>query len=217
MYFVGAASAFGITTLLPLNVPVEMPLMNCNETISAQIPVKLRGEIYSCGADNAILISCPRTTFGDRVFDECRSKNQKLPCDSVSVIGPLFCENSTLYSVTPIVCESTSSSAITFIAEGTTMTVTETILNCFYGQFPDPLASFVPTTEEPVTDKSLSLGAKIHVFLLTIMGKNDVLNAEASEIKQTQVLPPNATPWIPEALTIPPGEEISIEESLEDY
>ncbi|CRK93766.1 CLUMA_CG007294, isoform A, partial [Clunio marinus] len=56
---VGAATAFGLASLLPLNVPENKPLMYCNTTEIAQTRIKLYENIYSC-VNKSILISCPK-------------------------------------------------------------------------------------------------------------------------------------------------------------
>lgn len=199
---VGAATAFGLASLLPLNVPVNKPLMYCNSTDIAQTQIKFEGNIYFC-ANNSIAISCPRSvTFDNTTFDECLSQNKTLQCDLKDDVENVYCTNGTLLNRVATMCNSTT------MLNGTNTNETTPILNCYPGSLPDQQAAFIPT-EAPITtttEKQLSIGAKMHIFFLKLIGKGDVL-----EKKETTESPFEANPrlsseakWIPEALTIPP-------------
>jgi hypothetical protein len=203
---VGAATAFGLASLLPLNVPANKPLMYCDNTEVAQNPIYLDSNIYSC-VNETITISCPRMAENSTIIDEC--SNQTMKCDLEQSSENLYCSQGTLFSQSPIFCNSTT------LHNGTT--VNETILNCYQGQLSEALASFVPTTttEAPITtttEKQLSWKAKTHIFFMKLIGKSDVVKKAQTATTTLApidksprfVLAENETAWVPEALTIPP-------------
>lgn len=152
---------------------------------------------------------CPRTLENATIIDECL--NSVMTCDSKELeeTRDLHCTNATLISKTPIVCNST------IILNGTNVNETTTILNCYYGALPEKMAAFIPTTttEAPITtttEKSLSMGARIHIFFLKLVGKGEVVE-KVTTTTMTPIeedprfgLKDNETLWVPEALTIPP-------------
>jgi hypothetical protein len=203
----GAATAFGLTSLLPLNVPSNKPLMYCNSTDVAQTQIRLDYNIYSC-VNNTVAISCPRSLENSTVIDECLHKT--MDCDVKEFSENLYCTNGTLISQASVFCNSTT------VLNGTNVNETTTILDCYQGAISEALASFIPTTttEAPITtttEKSLSMGAKIHVFFMKLIGKSDVVEkaratTTPSPIEESPrfILKENETMWVPEALTIPP-------------
>jgi hypothetical protein len=202
---VGAATAFGLASLLPLNVPANKPLMYCNGTDVAQNPIYLDFNIYSC-ANESVAMSCPRMAENSTVIDECL--NQTMICDTEQTTENLYCTNGTLLSRSPIFCNSIT------LQNGTN--VNQTTLNCYQGQISQAMASFIPTTTTeapivPATEKELSLKSKIHVFFMKLVGKSDIIEkaqtpTTAAPIDENPrfVLKENETLWVPEALTIPP-------------
>lgn len=203
---VGAATAFGLTSLLPLNVPSTKPLMYCNTTEITQTQIKLEDNIYSC-VNNSIAMSCPRSLENSTIIDACA--NKIMECDLPESLENLFCTNATLVSRSGTLCNST------IVLNGTNVNETTTILNCYPGLLADKLTAFIPTTttEAPLvttTEKNLSLGAKIHVFFLKLIGKSEVLKKETTTVAPSIEDDPrlglkeNETAWVPEALTIPP-------------
>jgi hypothetical protein len=208
---VGAATAFGLVSLLPLNVPANKPIMYCNNTDLAQAQVKINNEtLYQC-INGTFVASCPKIVVGENetIVDEC--KKQSMMCDNNA--SDIYCSNGTLLSKNTIFCNSTT------VLNGTVqLNETTTILNCYNGELPQSQASFIPTTttEAPVTtttEKSLSFGAKMHVWFMKLIGKSDVLEkppttttstTESPEIPQLALDEGNKTQWTPEALTIPP-------------
>ena len=205
---VGAATAFGLVSLLPLNVPSNKPLMYCNNTDIAQSPIALDFNIYSC-VNDSIAVSCPRILENSTIIDECLHKNMK--CDVEKTSDNLYCSNGTLLSQSPIVCNSTT------LQNGTMLNETTTIINCYQGSVAAALASSIPITitEAPIvptTERELSLTAKMHIFFMRLVGKSDLV--EKAQTATTTVSPiediprfvlkENETMWIPEALTIPP-------------
>lgn len=183
--------------------------MYCNITFIAQTQIKLDDNIYSC-TNQSVAISCPRSLDNETIIDDCLSSNKTMECGLEDPATNLYCTNGTLISRMPIVCNSTT------VLNGTNVNETTTILNCYHGQLPDKLAAFIPTTstEAPVTtttERSLSMGAKIHVFFLKLIGKGDVLQKTTTTTTPAPVeddprlgLKANETAWIPEALTIAP-------------
>lgn len=202
----GAATAFGLASLLPLNVPSSKPLMYCNTTEIMQTQIKLEDNIYSC-VNNSIAMSCPRSLENSTIIDACA--NKIMECDLADSLENLFCTNATLVSRSGTLCNST------IVLNGTNVNETTTILNCYPGLLADKLTAFIPTTttEAPIvttTERSLSLGAKIHVFFLKLIGKSEVLKKETTTVAPSIKDDPrlglkeNETAWVPEALTIPP-------------
>lgn len=201
-----------MATLLPLNVPADKPLLYCNVTGVAQTHVQLDENVYSC-ANQSIAISCPRTVE-NATTDVCT--NTTMECDlKTGELETYYCTNATLLSRASLVCNSTT------ILNGTNVNETTTILNCYRGSLPVKLASFIPTTtttEAPITtttEKQLSLGARIHIFFVKLVGNGHILDTTTSAPTTTTALPiddddprlqlsGNQTPWVPEALTIPP-------------
>lgn len=181
----GAATAFGLSTLLPLNVPASMPLLYCNGIEVAQQPIKIGSEIFACG-NMTVEILCSKVS---EFSDQCSSETME--CD-VEGDSPLYCSNSTLMANSSMFCNSTTEHKT-----GETMKV----LNCYEGELPELMTSFIPTTTvEP--ERDLSIGAIVHVLMMYAMGRSDEMNAVTST---TQDPPTEAEkPWVPEALVIPP-------------
>ena len=200
---VGAATAFGLASLLPLNVPVNKPLMYCNTTDIAQTQIKFEGNIYFC-ANNSIAISCPRSVLSDNTtFDECLSENKTLQCDLKDNVENVYCTNGTLLNREATMCNSTT------MLNGTNANETTPILNCYLGFLPDQQASFIPslTTEAPITttEKQSSFGADLYSYFLKIFSENDDLEeASVSESSEEYDFMPNTkAAWVPVALAMP--------------
>jgi len=140
---------------------------------------------------------------------ECVNKNIQCDLKDEEIIGSIYCSSGTLMSKSLIFCNSTT------LLNGTNVNETTTILNCYEGQLPESQAAFIPTTtttQRPTTttEKSLSFGAKIHMFFLRVIGKSD----SADKTITTTPVPEVTTikdSWVPEALTIPPETTISPE------
>lgn len=134
--------------------------------------------------------------------------NKIMECDlKEPTADSLYCTNGTLLSRDSIICNSTTA------LNGTNINQTITTLNCLYGKLPDASASFIPTTLPPpeaTTEKELSFGAKVHVFLMKLIGKGDVLEKKETTTPFPKVEVPISSlnsseeKWIPEALTLPP-------------
>ncbi|CRK93765.1 CLUMA_CG007293, isoform A, partial [Clunio marinus] len=214
---VGAATAFGLVSLLPLNVPAEKPLLYCNTTELYQTQIKLEDVTYFC-MNKTVMISCPKTLENLTIVDECIKGNMGLENSTLlnaSLVQQsnenIYTTNGTLFSRYPVVCNSTT------LLNGTNLNETTTILNCYEGEINAKLASFIPTTttEAPVTtttEKSLSIPSRIHVFFMKMIGRGDALE----KITTTTLPPPtttddprlalkeNDTIWAPEAMTSGP-------------
>ncbi|KAL7042503.1 hypothetical protein ACKWTF_001167 [Chironomus riparius] len=205
---IGAATAFGLVSLLPLNVPANKPLMYCNNTELMQSQIQINNQhIYQC-INNTIEMSCSRKVLENQTEvhenqTECVNKKMQCNLKEDEIAGSVYCSNGTLMSKNLIFCNSTT------LLNGTNVNETTTILNCYEGQLPESQAAFIPTTtttQAPITttEKSLSFGAKVHMFFLRIIGKGD---AAEKEITTTTEMPEMTTvkdSWVPEALTIPP-------------
>lgn len=184
----GAATAFGLATLLPLNIPANKPLMYCNHKNIAQMPIQIDDSIYTCVGDK-IVVSC--AIVNERCFSRI------MECDLKNNFESLSCTNAMLISRMPIVCDSTR------IRDTPNLTV----LDCFEGELSEAMAAFIPTTTKAPSVKGPSFGAIVHVFLLHLIGKGEVLKKEisATKLSTDQAIPmrENESPWIPEALTMP--------------
>lgn len=195
----GAATAFGVTTLLPLNVPNGKSLLFCKGMNIAQDQIMLNGngKVYTC-IDDRIQKSCP--IFGD----DSRVNIQFLECDR-NERPSTFCTDCELTSKSDVVCNST------FEYFDVSFQANKRVLECFSGLYPENLASFIPTTTvaAPV-EKELSAEANIHIFLLKLIGMSDVLETTARQPEKDphEGLEEGQVPWTPEAMTFPPGFEV---------
>lgn len=185
----GAATAFGLACLLPLNVPSKMPLMYCDEdTELKQAQISINNQtLYDC-VNGTIEVSC-LNNFEDAA-NEKHCLNKTMECYFNDVDQPtetVYCFDGTLISSTHIFCNSSTS------LNETTANETTTILNCFFGQLPEHQAAFIPTTTwRPTTaitsEKPFSFGATVHMFILNLIGKGDAMQKPKDS-------------WIPEELT----------------
>lgn len=201
---VGAATAFGLVSLLPLNVPANKPLMYCNKKSSemSQAHILINGNVYECINETITISNYECLQLSNETNESTSDESVELANNSTSSCNEksfqcdgdenIFCRNGTLLSQNDIFCNST-----TFI-NGTANLNQSIILNCYEGKLAESLVGFIPTTEAPTTPKSLSFPAKMHVFLLRVIGKEYVI------IKPPPATPePNDLQWIPEALTFP--------------
>ncbi|CRL03836.1 CLUMA_CG016757, isoform A [Clunio marinus] len=207
---VGAATAFGLISLLPLNVPAFKPLMYCNGTEFAQSPINIDDKIYRCSNKSILISSCDFINENQVFNEDDKCVNKTMECHSKHSNDEIFCDNGTLLSRSSLVCNST-----TFL-NGTKNNETLTILNCFKGEINAKLASFIPTTttEEPsttTTEKNLSVPSRIHVFFMKIIGKEEALKKITTTSTTTTTtddprlaLKEDDKLWAPEAMTIPP-------------
>ncbi|CAG9798087.1 unnamed protein product [Chironomus riparius] len=199
---VGAAKAFGLVSLLPLNVPPGKPLMYCGNTDLIQSQIRINKEAtYVC--NNAkIEISCKKS-FENQLDHGC--KNEVMQCDlQYGVAGAIYCSQDTLFSKNHIFCDTTAT------VDRKDLNETMTIVNCYKGQLPKSQASFVPTTTSTTehsyfnifttTPKPLSFKANLHVFLINLIGKSDALETTTPDVYPFT----GRNAWHPEALTIPP-------------
>lgn len=168
-----AATAFGLRSLLPLNVPPRMPLIYCkrSEYQMKQATIELDGESYFCRKDEFI-ISC--TGNGH----ECLSSSTKL----------FFCDGA-LRSTVHIFCNATRY----------TSRKMGKVLECFYGKLKSEAASFIPvkvplpsTTSVDEESSSLSFAAKMHSLLLKLIGKHD-LHEVKEWVPQALIMPRTTT------------------------
>lgn len=176
----------------------------------AQTLIQLDGNIYSC-ANATVTISCPRTYENGTVVDECLFKT--MGCDLQDDVAKHYCTNGTLISRMSTVCNSTT------LLNGTNVNETSTVLNCYEGELPLALAGFIPTTTTmaPIittTERSLSVGARMHIFFLKLIGKGDSVEKKTTTPAPVEddprfLLKENETAWIPEALTIPPETTVA--------
>lgn len=191
---VGAASAFGLTTLLPLNVPEDEPLMYCPNPDLEQAKIQLDGKIYFC-IDSFIHIECLQdvavsSTSAEESSKQNCSSNQFL-CDSAEIDDTINCKDGALISSQPVVCVEEDLS----------------ILECYFGELPIRSASFIPTTENPfpqTTEKSVeedSFIDNIKNYFLNLFGMN-TKRVETSETTTNAIFTDDETVWIPDALPV---------------
>ncbi|CAO1356574.1 unnamed protein product [Diamesa tonsa] len=142
---VGAATAFGIYSLLPLNVPSGKPVLSCNATELQQTEINFNGTTYGC-SNKAITISLGKS----------------LECDKKKDASLVYCTNGTLIVKEDIFCPDT-----TYINETNT-----NVLNCYSGLLPDEVASSIPT-ESPIVvpPKPATTGQKVQYFIKWWFGK----------------------------------------------
>lgn len=172
-----AATAFGLRSLLPLNVPPRMPLIYCkrSEYQMKQATIELDGEFYFCRKDKFI-IGCSISSRNDNGH-ECLSTSTKL----------FFCDGA-IRSNLHIFCNATRY----------TSRVMGRTLECYYGKLKSESASFIPVKVTPPlpstsavkVKSSLSFSAQMHKFLMKLIGYSSEIESDAME-------------WIPEALIMP--------------
>lgn len=193
----GAATAFGLVSLLPLNVPSYKPLMYCNATGEvSQSPIRIGDLIYAC-SNKSVIMSCPQRLENNTIVDPCVEANQTLTCDLNTPQYSLSCTNGTLLSSLPMVCNTTLEVNVPNSNE------TSTVLFCYHGELlNERQAASIPTTttEAPVEPKPGYL-ARVHLFFLNLIGKGDDIKKTSATTTES---PYTGPVWIPEPLTIPP-------------
>lgn len=198
-FVLGAASAFGLTTLLPLNIPKRQPLIYCPNQELEQARIKLDGKFYSC-IDAYIQIECSNdepisTTAGENDSGE-GCVDRKVSTGAEDIDEALIYMDGVLMSTLPIVCDS-----ITGNEDSTT-------IDCYYGELPLQMTSFIPTTENPVTTteravESIPWYKKVQKFFCNLFRLNDKSSSEipeTSDKKSDDLFDSDA--WYPDALTL---------------
>lgn len=177
---IGAAAAFGVNTLLPLNVPIGKPLMYCNTSPLAQDLIKIENFVYSC-VQGSFSVSCPHILEDGQVGDDCSDSDVILQCNSAPLmteLAEIYCSDGTLLSTSPIVCNSSMEFNQTVFVDGSSGDETLTVVQCYFGELPKDQASFVPTTYlETLLVQGLLMIKKSHEAILH--------RIEASESKNT--------------------------------
>lgn len=210
---VGAATAFGLASLLPLNVPADKPLMYCDKNSSdiAQAQILINGKVYQC-VNETILVTNLKCLNNTKSPEENETENVNECNDGSSKIlqcypyrtDKIYCSNGTLLSRADIFCNSTT------LINGTS---NETALTCFEGQLAKKQTAFIPTTTQKpaaTTEKSLSFAARTHLWFLKLIGKGDVIE------KTTTTEAPDKMQWVPEAMTFPPVVDEKLQNLSED-
>jgi len=191
IFFSGAATAFGLVSLLPLNVPPGKPLMYCGNTDLIQSKIQFNYEdTYVC-KNKRIEIEYSKS------LNELDLEwvNEVVQCDLKNgIIENIYCSQGTLFSKTHMYCDESRKDSNDIVT-----------VYCHEGQLPKSQTSFIPTTSTtteysffPTTPKPLSFNANVHVFLLKLMGKSDVLETTTPESFPY----PDSYAWHPEALTM---------------
>jgi hypothetical protein len=194
---VGAATAFGLVSLLPLNVPINKPLMYCKKETEdlAQAKILINDIVYECYENEIIMTdfdcfkvfarnSNPRTKRG-----VCLGDQTPLQCGFEENI---HCIDQTLLSRSNVYCNST------------TKVFEQELINCYEGKLDTKKSSFIPTPKKNMEENSFSLAAQIHIFLLKMLGKGEIF----------QKPEPSDDDWLPEALTIRPETETTTQKMI---
>jgi hypothetical protein len=203
----GAARAFGLKTLLPLNVPKGQPLMYCPDKNLQQAKIQLDGKLYSC-LDSTLQVDCiptnkmstELTTEETVEGDDCVNKSSTCNESFENIDEFLFCDSGVFASSFPVVCDSS-----TFSIEDD-----ESTLNCYYGQLPEDLTSFIPTTEDPNEDempqKTFVNPSPIHrvvsFFVDLFVSKEKVSEVEIVTEPPVVYTFENTTEWLPSAFAV---------------
>lgn len=108
----GAATAFGVYSLLPLNVPPGKPLLSCNTTMLNQIDMMFNDKIYTC-VNGTIAFACPLTA--EEKFNltgvavPIVSTTTMLPIDSTTIISTTTAFLSTTQESVSVLSDTTTS------------------------------------------------------------------------------------------------------------
>lgn len=208
---IGAAKAFGLKTLLPLNVHVGEPLMYCPDKNLQQAKINLDGKHYSCLGE-VLNIECATSTESTTTqasemtenlekTETCLNKLAACNENAEKFDANLFCSSGAFSSSLPIVCDS---------VKDLHDEDSEMVLNCHFGHLPEELTSFIPTTEDPIIETlDDSPPEKNYVyetvsFFVDLFKKSETKTAhkkvsqEPIEIYTFE----NTTEWLPSALAI---------------
>jgi hypothetical protein len=179
----GAAIAFGLETLLPLNIPAKSPLMYCKSAHELrQNQIKLNGRIYSCKNGGVLSAECDER-------DSCDG-NASI-CNNDSGINEISCINGTLYSRVEMFCNQSDTHNHGSGGDNG-------LLRCFIGQLPSDTTSFIPTIRPAVLQTGgQSSFAKFANFFLDLVGLASEEQEEAVEVMTTR------SNWVPKPLEIP--------------
>lgn len=168
--------------------------MYCNGTEIAQAQIQFGDKIYSCGSNSV------QFTLLEDLNNSSKPSSIEMECnvfEGKDLNQTFYCEDKTLISKVPIVCNSTREMRSKNSEESVT------VLQCYEGSLPIGMTGFIPTTTTEAPEKSLSFGAKVHVFFLHLIGKGDVLETKSKADEDPRLsLKDDETPWIPEALPI---------------
>lgn len=142
---IGAATAFGVYSLLPLNVPSGKPILSCNATGLQQAQINFNGTTYGCLSKSVTM-----------------NQGASLECDKKKDLSTIYCTNGTLIIREDIFCPEA-----TFINETNSF-----VLNCFSGLLPDEMASSIPTESLIIVPKKPeTTGQKVQYFIKWWFGK----------------------------------------------
>lgn len=211
----GAATAFGLESLLPLRVPANQPLMYCGNTNLNQTAIRMDyDDVFTCNKNENKFEIWSANNYRNIVT----SMNRKMQCDlkSHEVNGKFYCKNGTLYIKQPMKCLSKI-----LIKRRNEESY---VLECAEGELPSHLGSFIPTTTpsaymltSTTTQKPLSLGAKTHIFMLKLMGKFDVVEPDTNTARTSEIFPSSDQfAWHPVPLTKPPEHTTSYAVTIKD-
>lgn len=199
-----AATAFGLKTLLPLNVPGGEPLMYCPNKMLKQSKIQIDEKLFWC-FEEELQVDCVKKAQENSKeivenFETEDCANQTVEC-SVSleqIDENLLCDSGVFQSKLPVVCDS---------AESFDDDEESTLLQCHYGQLSEALASFIPTTEDPLIENFVE-GPPEKNFVYDVVSffvdffvpqsKKAVENDQATENYTFE----NTTEWLPDAVAM---------------
>jgi hypothetical protein len=186
--------------LLPLNIPEDEPLIYCPEGNLIQSQIKLENIIYEC--ENEKIKSTCLETDEDilKVATESSSTTQiPLTCEqkAFDVANLHYYSTGILSSSFPIVCNATESA-----------NNVKTTLNCYFGELPPYLASFIPTTESSMSQTTtpkndVGFFTKTENFFRNLFGMSK--DEEKFVEETTEFNYKNGIDWVPEALPVDLG------------
>ena len=151
----GAATAFGVYSLLPLNVPSGRPILSCNATDLQQAQINFNDATYGCFNKKITILL-----------------GETLKYDQKKVDSIISYTNGTLIIMEDIFCNDTA-----FINQ-----TNQNVLYCFSGLLPDQIASSIPADYPIIPKQSYSTGQKVKHFLLWWIGKSNKTTTETIPI-----------------------------------
>lgn len=165
----GAATAFGLESLLPLNIPPSNPIMYCWNLIELrQKRIRLNDEIYSC-QDGNVMMNCD-----DEICKNITESND---------VNSLIYQNGTLYSNSPIFCNETF----------------DDIVKCYFGQLPAESVAFIPTIKPKTVVSRSGFSRIYNYFIELIGLSSDTttktanVDVQSNWIPQPLEIPPEPT------------------------
>lgn len=178
-----------------MNVPKHQPLIYCPNQELDQAKIKLDGKIYFC-IDAYIQIECtndePISTTADEIDSGEDCVDRKVSSEAGKIDEALIYMDGVLMSTLPIACDSITGS------ENST-------IDCYYGELPLRMTSFIPTTENPVSTteravESIPWYKKVRNFFCNLFGFKSSSEIPETTDKESDDFDFDA--WTPDALPL---------------